>query len=225
MVEITVHNKLQNNATTIHWHGIRQVGTNDMDGVPGVSECSIVPGASKTYKFHASSYGTGWYHSHFLAQYGEGCRGPIVIHGPATADYDLDMGTVMVNDAFGVTAFQQAYRVAHFGTSPSTNYLLNGNNIAPEAGACTGKHALWKLKPGKKHRFRFINSAVQDVYSLHFDNHKMTVIAADFVPITPYETDWLNLGCGQRYDVIVEANQPVSSYFLRAVTQTACPST
>ena len=48
----------------------------------------------------------------------------------------------------------------------------------------------------------------------------MKVIAVDFVPIVPYETEWLNIGCGQRYDVIIEANQPVSSYFLRAVTQT-----
>ena len=60
MIEITVNNKLQDNATTIHWHGIRQIGTNDMDGVPGISECALVPGQSKTYRFLASSYGTGW---------------------------------------------------------------------------------------------------------------------------------------------------------------------
>jgi FtsP/CotA-like multicopper oxidase with cupredoxin domain len=224
MIEVTVHNKLQDNATTIHWHGIRQVGTNDMDGVPGISECALVPGQSKTYRFLASSYGTGWYHSHLLAQYGDGIRGPIVIHGPATANYDLDMGTVMISDIFSVNAFQQAYRVAHTGVSPSTNYLLNGNNVATNNGT-TGKHALWKVKPGKKHRFRFINSAVQDVYSIRFDNHKMTVIAADFVPIVPYETEWLNIANGQRYDVILEANQAVGTYFLRAVTQTSCPST
>jgi L-ascorbate oxidase len=223
MIEITVHNKLQDNATTIHWHGIRQVGTNDMDGVPGISECALVPGQSKTYRFVASSYGTGWYHSHLLAQYGDGIRGPIVIHGPATANYDIDMGTVMVHDAFPVSAFQQAYRVAHFGTSPSTNYLLNGANRATDNAS--GKHALFKIKPGKKHLFRFINAAVQDVYTLHFDNHKMKVIAADFVPIVPYETEWLNIACGQRYDVIIEADQPVATYFLRAATQTACPST
>lgn len=52
----------------------------------------------------------------------------------------------------------------------------------------------------------------------------MTVIAADFTPIVPYETDWLYITNGQRFDVVINANQPVSSYFLRAVTQTGCPS-
>lgn len=98
-VEVTVINKLQDNATSIHFHGVRQEGTNDMDGVPGVTECAIAGnGGSKTYTWLASSYGTSWYHSHAFAQYGDGIRGPIVIHGPATANYDIDMGTVMIDD-------------------------------------------------------------------------------------------------------------------------------
>lgn len=104
----------------------------------------------------------------------------------------------------------------------TTNYLLNGKNTLPDLSA--GQHALWTVEPGKKHLFRFINSACQNMWSVHFDNHVMTVIAADYVPIVPYETEWLNIGIGQRYDVIVEMNQPVGGYFLRAVTQTACPS-
>ena len=52
----------------------------------------------------------------------------------------------------------------------------------------------------------------------------MTVVAADYIPLKPYTTEWLNIGNGQRYDVIVEMNQAVSSYFLRAVAQTGCPS-
>lgn len=40
--EITVVNKLTNfNGTSIHWHGIRQLNTNWMDGVSGVTECPI----------------------------------------------------------------------------------------------------------------------------------------------------------------------------------------
>jgi FtsP/CotA-like multicopper oxidase with cupredoxin domain len=35
--EIVVHvkNKLTTNGTTVHWHGIRQLHTNEMDGVNG----------------------------------------------------------------------------------------------------------------------------------------------------------------------------------------------
>lgn len=37
----------------------------------------------------------------------------------------------------------------------------------------------------------------------------------DFVPIHPYTTDVLKIGIGQRYDIVIEANQPVSNYWLR----------
>jgi laccase len=89
---------MADNGTAIHWHGIRQLGTNPNDGVPGVTECALAPGQTRTYEFQATQYGTSWYHSHYLTQYGDGIRGPIIIHGPATANYDVDMGTVMVDD-------------------------------------------------------------------------------------------------------------------------------
>lgn len=157
MVTITVTNNLPDNATTIHWHGVRQVGTNDQDGVPGVTECAIAPGQTRTYTWHASTYGTGWYHSHTLAQYGGGIRGPIIIHGPASANYDLDMGTVMINEKWEQTIFQLAYNIARVaGRLPSaTNYLLNGKNLSPNGTA--GEASKWVVKSGKKHLFRIIN--------------------------------------------------------------------
>ena len=40
--EITVHNQLLNdNGTSIHWHGLRQLHTNYADGVAGVTQCPI----------------------------------------------------------------------------------------------------------------------------------------------------------------------------------------
>ena len=54
------------------------------------------------------------------------------------------------------------------------------------------------------------------------DGHSLTVIANDLVPIRPYETTAVILGSGQRYDVIVEANQDIDAYWLRAIFQTAC---
>lgn len=73
-VQITVKNSLQNNGTAIHWHGVRQWGTVSADGVPGITECAIAPGETRTYTWLASAYGTSWYHSHWLTQYGDGVR-------------------------------------------------------------------------------------------------------------------------------------------------------
>ncbi|KIW99467.1 uncharacterized protein Z518_11206 [Rhinocladiella mackenziei CBS 650.93] len=223
MIEVTVINQMQDNSTSIHFHGIRQFGTNDQDGVPGVTECAIAGnGGSRTYTWHASSYGTSWYHSHSFAQYGDGIRGPIVIHGPATANYDLDMGTVMIDDTFPVSAAAMASRIAHVGPAGSFNTLFNGKNKSPDGSA--GQSFEWSVKPCKKHLFRIINSSAQNAYIVGFDKHTMTVIAADFVPIIPYKTTTLNIANGQRYDVIVEMDQAPSRYFVRAVIQTQCPS-
>ncbi len=69
-VEITVKNHLKCNGTTVHWHGIRQLGSVEMDGVNGVTQCPIAPGHSFTYTFKALQYGSSWYHSHYSLQVG-----------------------------------------------------------------------------------------------------------------------------------------------------------
>ena len=60
------------NGTSLHFHGIRQNGTNEMDGVSSVTQCPIAPGETMTYKWTASSYGTSWWHSHYALQTYEG---------------------------------------------------------------------------------------------------------------------------------------------------------
>ncbi|EXJ76688.1 uncharacterized protein A1O5_01196 [Cladophialophora psammophila CBS 110553] len=221
-VEITVINLLTDNATTIHWHGIRQIGTNDQDGVPGVTECAIPPGGSRTYTWLASTYGTGWYHSHALSQYGGGIRGPVIIHGPATANYDYDMGHVMIDEIFSQTIFQMAWNIARLrGPLPAAvNYMVNGKNKSPDGS--TGQATQWTVEAGKKHLFRIINSSAQSSFIVHFDYHEMTVISSDYTPIVPYKTTSLYVNPGQRYNVIVEMNQTPGAYFMRAITQTGC---
>ncbi|PYH94878.1 hypothetical protein BO71DRAFT_378813 [Aspergillus ellipticus CBS 707.79] len=79
-LEIFVKNELPVD-TSLHWHGILQHGTADMDGVPGVTQYPISPGGNFTYKFSVNSqYGFFWYHTHVRAYYNDGLRGPLLIH-------------------------------------------------------------------------------------------------------------------------------------------------
>lgn len=48
------------------------------------------------------------------------------------------------------------------------------------------------------------------------DGRSLLVIANDLVPVIPYVTDSVVLGGGQRYDIIVEANQTAGNYWMRA---------
>ena len=115
---IHVTNNMISNATTVHWHGVRMLNNTGMDGVPGVSQCPISPGESYTYRFRATQYGTTWYHSHFSLQYAEGLWGPLVIKGPATANYDEDLGTLVLQDwshtsIHGAWANKQQWGITH----------------------------------------------------------------------------------------------------------------
>lgn len=50
------------NATSLHWHGLYQNGSNWMDGTVGVTQCPIAPGKTFTYDFEVKGqYGTYWY--------------------------------------------------------------------------------------------------------------------------------------------------------------------
>jgi FtsP/CotA-like multicopper oxidase with cupredoxin domain len=71
-----------------------------MDGVGGITECPIAPGDTKVYKFKATQYGSSWYHSHYSVQYGDGIVGGIIINGPTTANYDIDLGLLPFTDWF-----------------------------------------------------------------------------------------------------------------------------
>lgn len=61
LVVVTLVNRLPF-GVTIHWHGINV--PNSSDGVSGVTQDAVKPGASYTYRFIAKDAGTYWYHSH-----------------------------------------------------------------------------------------------------------------------------------------------------------------
>jgi iron transport multicopper oxidase len=62
-VVVNVQNLLGNQSTSLHFHGIFQNGTTNMDGAVGTSQCPIPPGGSFTYDFTVSSIGNNYYHA------------------------------------------------------------------------------------------------------------------------------------------------------------------
>ncbi|RAL63290.1 hypothetical protein DID88_004366 [Monilinia fructigena] len=187
--------------TAMHWHGLLQKGTQYMDGVPAVSQCPIAPGDSFTYTFKADLYGSSWYHSHYSAQYAGGLVGPMVIHGPSNAPYDVDLGPVLLM-ASGAAANPRPV---------SDNNLINGKMSFDCAAKANGDNtecsdlagiSQFKFQTGKTHRLRLINAGSEGMQRFSIDGHKLVVIANDFVPIKPYTTNVVTLAVGQRADVL-----------------------
>lgn len=134
-LEVNVTNYLQFNGTTVHWHGIRQLHTMEMDGVNGVTQCPIAPLDWFVYKFNLTQYGTSWYHSHYSLQYVDGLLGPLTIHGPSSSDYDTAIDPILMQDYDHRSAFMDFYEEITPGHGPTTmtNILLNGTGMVHQA--------------------------------------------------------------------------------------------
>lgn len=82
-VQVAVTNELDDEPTCMHWHGMKQLGTQEMDGVSDITQCSIHPGQTAVYTFTPDKAGIFWWHSHHGEQYAFGLRGPLIVHPPA----------------------------------------------------------------------------------------------------------------------------------------------
>ncbi|OJJ05823.1 hypothetical protein ASPVEDRAFT_153976 [Aspergillus versicolor CBS 583.65] len=225
-VVIHVRNLLHEtlNGTSIHWHGIRQQNTNQNDGVVSITQCPITPNHEYTYRWRAQQYGTTWYHSHMALQAWDGLSGAIVINGPATANYDVDAGTIMLNDWTHQTAAELFQYAQVVGPPTLNNSLINGTNTYGSGDDETGERFKLKVEEGTSYRLRLINGALDTHYKFMIDNHILTVISMDLVPVEPFNTTFIDIAMGQRYDVIVTANQAAvaDSFWLRTIPQASC---
>ncbi|CAG8741672.1 15068_t:CDS:2, partial [Cetraspora pellucida] len=219
-----------NDPTTIHWHGIFQLGTNWYDGVGGQTQCPILSGASLVYDFTVGDQvGTYWWHSHYLAQYVDGVRGPFIINDPDDpylSSYDFEYVLTVEDWYHSPSADLVALRVA-----PG----YQGFNPIPDAGLITGRGqyncsaalsgtecdsnnmpAIYGVQKGKRYRFRIINMSAEAFFWFSIDEHMLQVIEVDGVSIKAVNITVLPIHIGQRFSVIVEASQEVGNYWIRA---------
>ena len=83
----------------------------------------------------------------------------------------------------------------------SDNNLINGKmrfdcSSISDGRPCTNDapFARFAFRQGKAHRIRLINAGAAGQQFFSIDEHEMTVIANDYVPIKPYKTKVVFLG-------------------------------
>lgn len=197
-IVVHVTNELDFNGTGIHWHGIRQNRTNPQDGVPSVTECPLVPSNTRTYTWRAEQYGTTWWHSHIGVQAWDGVVGGIVINGPASANYDTDLGTLLLND-WDIDTMDSLVLGSEINGPPTLqNGLINGTNVynSTDGTDVVGHRFNTSVTAGDSYRIRLVNAAIDTTWKFSIDNHTLQVIAADLVPIEPYTTDIVTINIG-----------------------------
>ncbi|KAJ8299997.1 hypothetical protein KUTeg_021516 [Tegillarca granosa] len=239
-IKIHVKNHLQSETVSIHWHGLPQRGTPHMDGTAFVTQCPILPYQTFTYTFKAEPKGTYWYHAHVGTQRNKGLHGALVIRpmvetedleerimtvGDWNHDWDGDMDHAKMN--YGLYqkrvkyVSSQSLDGAFFSNFFMHSGLINGRGRYYDP--VTGKHneapvEIINVKPSKKYRFRVIGTGALYPFRVSVDNHEMTVIASDGYDIEPQTVQSFIINPGERYDVILTTDQPVSNYWIRAKT-------
>ncbi|OBZ73752.1 Laccase-1 [Grifola frondosa] len=201
--------------TTIHWHGVFQHGTNWADGPAFVNQCPIASGNSFLYNFEVSGQaGTFWYHSHLSTQYCDGLRGPLVVYDPNDPNlslYDVD------NDTTVITLADWYHTAARLGPAfplGSDATLINGLGRYPAGN--NSDLAVISVESGKRYRFRLVSLSCDPNYNFTIDGHDMTIIEVDTVNTQPLTVDSLQIFAAQRYSFVLNANQPVDNYWIRA---------
>jgi FtsP/CotA-like multicopper oxidase with cupredoxin domain len=197
-VRVFVKNELKE-STVIHWHGVHT--PNAMDGVPFVTQPPIKPGQSFTYEFVAKPAGSHMYHSHHNAadQVTLGLLGSFIIEPKDKSrepKVDSDYTMVLNDTGVGLT--------------------INGKSF-PATGAILAKR-------GEKVRVRFMNEGLI-IHPWHLHGMYMQVISQDGAPLPqPYLCDTLNIAPGQRFDVIIDCQEPgVWAFHCHVLTHAESP--
>lgn len=203
--------------TSVHWHGISQLETNWADGTSYITQCPIPANRSFVYQFNAGSQtGTYWYHSHYSTQYCDGLRGPLVIYDPddPLGDmYDVDDETTVITLADWYHNSSIELGAISTQVFPDSTVI---NGLGRYSGGPSSPLAVINVEEGKRYRFRIVGLSCASWFNFTIDGHNMTIIEADGIETEPMVVDSLPVFPGQRYSVVVTANQAVGNYWIRA---------
>jgi len=94
-------------------------------------------------------------------------------------------------------------------TAAAYTYLVNGHSPREN---WTGLFA-----PGERVRLRIINAAAQTIFNLRIPGLPMTVVAADGIDVRPVETDEVQIGNAETYDVIVQPSDEAYAFVAETI--------
>ena len=189
-VTIRLVNSLDDQATTIHPHGIF-MHPFEVDGVGYVSHDPTMPGETYEVTFVAKEPSVGMYHGHDngVEQVINGAFGAWLV-GDIWDFVDLP---AEVNNIVGE-------RVMVLNDAGEVGLTLNAKSFPATEP--------YVLKKGEQLVMHYYNEGLT-AHPMHLHNNAQLVIAKDGYPLAqPYHLDTLNVAPGERYTVVIFAEAP-----------------
>jgi FtsP/CotA-like multicopper oxidase with cupredoxin domain len=228
---IRVHNRLANESTSIHWHGL--LLPNAQDGVPLVTTPPIEPGMMHLFEIPLTHSGTYWYHSHTGLQEQSGVYGSIVVEPKGGEPVRADRDHVVVLSDWSRESADEIMRTLlrggdwyefkkgtmqsltgaakagalkeYFDREKSRMPAMDVSDVAYDAFLANGAQST-KIpgKPGETVRLLLINAGASTYFYVQAAHEPLQIVAADGPDVRPIRVKRLLIGMAETYDVLVK---------------------
>ncbi|OIW24688.1 L-ascorbate oxidase [Coniochaeta ligniaria NRRL 30616] len=203
---IRVYNDVDDQNVTMHWHGLAQRMAPFSDGSPQAAQWPIPPGHFFDYEVETAlgDSGTYFFHSHTGMQALSAC-GALIVEDCDSPPYDYDDERIL---QFSDYSPRSDGNVGGARGRNTDAILLNGLGLrsgdkADGSDSCS--LAVIDVEPATTYRFRIIGATGLSHLIIGIDEHPdLTIIQVDGGEyVQPYPVEYIQLGSGQRYDVLL----------------------
>ncbi|KAJ3568848.1 hypothetical protein NP233_g5440 [Leucocoprinus birnbaumii] len=124
-------------------------------------------------------------------------------------DVDTDDTVITLSDWYHVVSPQA-------GLVPTEDATLI-NGLGRYIDGPNSPLAVISVESGKRYRMRLVSISCDPNFVFSIDSHLMTIIEVESTNVDPLEVDSIQIYAGQRYSFVLNANQPVDNYWIRAL--------
>ncbi|CAK9155935.1 unnamed protein product [Ilex paraguariensis] len=202
-------------------HGVRQRRNPWSDGAEYITQCPIRPGKRYTYKFHLTTEeGTIWWHAH-SGWARATVHGMIIVYPIHGAHYPFPKPysevPIILGEWWKKDVMEIPGNANKTGGEPllSDAYTINGQpgDLYPCSKQDTFKIT---VEQGKTYLLRIVSAVMDENLFFSIAKHKLILLGTYGCYTKPFKTDHIMITPGQSMDVLLQANQPPSLYYMAA---------
>ncbi|XP_022133923.1 laccase-4-like [Momordica charantia] len=220
-ITVRVTNRAHHNLT-IHWHGVRQLGTGWADGPAYVTQCPIQPAQNFVYNFTlAAQRGTLLWHAH-ISWIRATVHGAIVIFPKLGVPYPFPKPhkekIIILGEWWKADVEAIVDESTKSGLPPNVSdaHTINGHPGPVPGCATDGGGFVLHVESGKTYLLRIINAALNEDFFFKIAGHDFTIVEVDASYTKPFKTDTIFISPGQTTNALLTADKFLGNYLISA---------